>query len=93
MGLKTFDQFHEIPRYCKYKDRPYSEYIEGIIEYLRNFLVRSQPIVGIEKLEQQFDKEFEERWGAKNIPGWQESTHKAKLFSLPQTSSSTTRQS
>mmetsp|Transcript_47986 Transcript_47986/g.133850 ORF Transcript_47986/g.133850 Transcript_47986/m.133850 type:complete len:530 (+) Transcript_47986:122-1711(+) len=81
--LKTFDQFHEIPRYCKYKDRPYSEYIEGIIEYLRNFLVRSQPIVGIEKLEQQFDKEFEERWGAKNIPGWQESTHKAKLFSLP----------
>merc|ERR1712151_406267 len=81
--LKTFDQFHEIPRYCKYKEKSYTEYVDSIITYLRDFLLRTQPIVGIEKLEQQFDKEFEERWTAKNIPGWQEATHRAKLFSLP----------
>lgn len=81
--LKSFDQFHEIPRYCKYKDKPYTEYLEGTIAYLRSFLTRTQPIVGTEKLEQQFDKEFEERWGDKSIPGWTEPTHKDKLFVVP----------
>jgi len=81
--LKEFDQFHDIPRYCKYKDSQYSAYLEGIIEYLRSFLLRSQPIVGIEKLEQQFDKEFESRWEDKSIPGWGEPSHKQKLFCLP----------
>jgi hypothetical protein len=81
--LKEFDQFHDIPRYCKYKEKHFTEYLEAIISYLRSFLLRTQPIAGIEKLEQQFDKEFDERWSAKSIPGWQEHTHKSKLFSLP----------
>lgn len=81
--LKTFDRLHEIPRYCKYKDKSYSDYLDGATAYLRTFLLRTQPMVGIEKLETQFDKEFEDRWGQKAIPGWQEATHKAKLFSLP----------
>jgi len=81
--LKEFDQFHDIPRYCKYNQSDYTEYLSGIIEYLRGFLLRTQPIVGIDKLEQQFDKEFEERWADKNIPGWQEPTNKSKLFCLP----------
>lgn len=81
--LKTFDQFHSIPRYCKFRDKAYTEYLEKIIEYLRGLLLRSQPMVGIEKLEQQFDKEFEERWKEGTIPGWQEPTHKDKLFCLP----------
>lgn len=81
--LKTFDQFHELPRYSKYKDKTYSAYLEGVVSYLRNFLLRTQPSVNIEKLEQQFNKEFEERWSQKSIPGWQESTHKDKLYVLP----------
>lgn len=81
--LKDFDQFHDIPRYCKYKAAEYTDYLEGMIAYLRTFLTRSQPIIGVEKLEQQFDKEFEERWAEKNILGWQEPTHKQKLFCLP----------
>eukprot|EP00927_Polykrikos_kofoidii_P070591 TRINITY_DN67011_c0_g1_i1.p1 TRINITY_DN67011_c0_g1~~TRINITY_DN67011_c0_g1_i1.p1 ORF type:complete len:529 (+),score=141.34 TRINITY_DN67011_c0_g1_i1:94-1680(+) len=81
--LKTFDQFHEFPRYCKYKDKEYTEYVEGLTSYLRDFVLRTQPVVGIEKLEQQFDKEFEERWGDKNIPGWQDPSHKEPLFCLP----------
>merc|ERR1719401_1393186 len=51
--LKTFDQFHDVPRYCKYKDNSYTEYVNGIITYLHDFLLRTQPMVGIEKLEQQ----------------------------------------
>jgi len=81
--MKTWDQFHEIPRYSKYKEKAYTEYLDGLIEYLRGFLLRTQPIVGLDKLEIQFEKEFEDRWESKNIPGWQEPTHKAKLFSLP----------
>merc|ERR1719482_1868763 len=68
--LQTFDQYHEIPRYCKYKEKTYTDYLERVIAYLREFLLRTQPSVGTDKLEQQFDKEFEERWGQKSIPGW-----------------------
>jgi hypothetical protein len=57
--------------------------LDAVISYLRNFLLRSQPIAGIEKLEQQFEKEFEDRWTDKSIPGWEEHTHKSKLFCLP----------
>jgi len=83
LWLKEFDQFHDVPRHCKYKENQYTEYLGSIISYLRGYLLRSQPIVGIEKLEQQFDKEFEERWADRSIPGWQEHTHKSKLFCLP----------
>lgn len=81
--LKTFDQFHDIPRYCKYKEKAYTEYLDSIIAYMRGFLMRTQPMVGIEKLEAQFDKEFAERWADRGVPGWQEPTHKDPLFSLP----------
>lgn len=81
--LRSFDQFHDIPRYCKYKDKSYTEYLDGVVAYLRGLLLRTQPMVGIEKLETQFDKEFEERWADRTIPGWQEATHKDKLFALP----------
>jgi hypothetical protein len=83
LWLKELDQFHDVPRHCKYKDKEYTDYLEGVTSYLRNFLLRTQPIVGIEKLEAQFDKEFEERWGDKSIPGWEEHTQKSKLFCLP----------
>jgi hypothetical protein len=83
LWLKEFDQFHDIPRYCKYQDKEYTAYLDGIIAYLRGFLLRTQPIVGIEKLEQQFEKEFVDRWNDRSIPGWEEPTHKSKLFCLP----------
>eukprot|EP00933_Yihiella_yeosuensis_P079921 TRINITY_DN93336_c0_g1_i1.p1 TRINITY_DN93336_c0_g1~~TRINITY_DN93336_c0_g1_i1.p1 ORF type:complete len:530 (-),score=141.56 TRINITY_DN93336_c0_g1_i1:182-1771(-) len=81
--LKTFDQFHDIQRYTKYGEKPYSEYLKGLINYMRDFLLRTQPLVDVKKLEAQFEKEFEERWADRSIPGWLEPTHKDKLFSLP----------
>ena len=62
--LKTFDQFHNIFRYCKYKKKPYAEYLEGLISYLSGFLLRMQPLVDVDKLEQQFEKDFKlrKRW-------------------------------
>jgi hypothetical protein len=80
--LKEFDQFHEIPRWCKYRDQEYTDYLQGLIDYLRGFLERSQPLVDASKLEQQFDKEFNERWKDRSIPGWEEPTHKNSQFSL-----------
>lgn len=81
--LKTFDQFRDIPRYCKYREKPYLEYLEGVTNYLRNFLLRTQPLVDVGKLEHQFEKEFEEKWVAGNVPGWQEPTHKHQFYSIP----------
>lgn len=81
--LGTFDQFHDIARYCKYKDRAYFEYLESVTDYLKNFVARTQPMVDLSKVEQQFDKDFEERWADQSIPGWQEATHKMKLFCVP----------
>lgn len=81
--MKSFDQFHDIHRYCKYREKAYTEYLDGIVAYLKGFVLRTQPLIGVEKLEQQFEKEFAERWSDRNIPGWQESTQKDKLFCLP----------
>merc|ERR1719291_642477 len=78
--LKSFDQFHDIPRYCKYREKVYLTYLEGIIRYLRELLSRKEPNVEIGKLEKQFEKEFEARWADKSIPGWGQPTHKDKLF-------------
>lgn len=81
--LKSFDQFHDLPRFCKYKDRPYQAYLESLVSYLRNFVIRTQPLVALEKMEQQFEKDFQDRWAERSILGWQEPTHKDKLFCLP----------
>lgn len=81
--LKEIDQFHEIPRYCKYKQSDYFEYLTGLGDYLRSFLVRTQPIFDLKKLEERFEEEFSERWSEGSIPGWQEKTHQDQLFSLP----------
>eukprot|EP00747_Dinoflagellata_sp_TGD_P162439 gnl/TRDRNA2_/TRDRNA2_180057_c0_seq1.p1 gnl/TRDRNA2_/TRDRNA2_180057_c0~~gnl/TRDRNA2_/TRDRNA2_180057_c0_seq1.p1 ORF type:complete len:531 (+),score=148.42 gnl/TRDRNA2_/TRDRNA2_180057_c0_seq1:84-1676(+) len=81
--LKEFDQFHDLPRYAKYKEKEYSAYLEGLISYLREFLLRTQPLIDINKLAATFEKEFESRWKDRSIPGWQEATHKDKLFCLP----------
>eukprot|EP00929_Paragymnodinium_shiwhaense_P013181 TRINITY_DN121038_c0_g1_i1.p1 TRINITY_DN121038_c0_g1~~TRINITY_DN121038_c0_g1_i1.p1 ORF type:complete len:531 (-),score=172.61 TRINITY_DN121038_c0_g1_i1:68-1660(-) len=81
--LKTFDQFHELPRHLKYKSAKWKQYLNDIAGYLKDFLLRCQPVIDVAKLEAQFEKEFEQRWEAKNIPGWQEPSHKDKFFSLP----------
>jgi len=81
--LRDFDQFHSIPRYCKYKGADYTHYLDSLIEYLRGFLLRTQPIIDIGRLEATFEKEFEERWADKSIPGWTAQTHKEKMFCLP----------
>jgi len=81
--LKTFDQFHDIPTHCKFRDQSYTAYLNSVVDYLRGLLVRTQPMVGVDKLEQQFDKEFEQRWAERSIPGWQSSTHQDPRFCLP----------
>lgn len=81
--LNEFDQFHEVPRYCKYKHEPYYQYLEGLFNYLHDFIKRAQPLFDMKKIEKQFEKEFEERWAEKSVPGWAQPTHKDPLFCLP----------
>jgi len=37
LWLKEFDQFHDVPRHCKYREKEYTEYLEMIVSYLRGF--------------------------------------------------------
>lgn len=32
--LRTFDQLHDIPRYCKYKEKQYTKYLDGAVSGL-----------------------------------------------------------
>lgn len=81
--LQEFDQFHEIPRYVKYRHEPYAKYLEDMLSYLKDLTTRAQPLVDMKKIETQFEKEFEERWAEQSIPGWSQPTHKDPLFCLP----------
>jgi len=81
--LGSFDQFHEIPRYCKYKEKEYTDYLQSIVDYLKSFMQRTTPLVDNSSLEKQFEKEFEERYSAGSILGWESATRKEQLFCLP----------
>lgn len=80
--LKTFDQF-EIPRFCKYRDADYRNYLNEILDYMRDFIRRSSPLLNLDKIEKSCEKEFEERWDLNRVHGWIEKTYKKDLFCQP----------
>jgi len=81
--LQNFDQFHDIPRYCKYRDEQYAKYLQEVSAYLLGFIDRAQPLVEIEKVEKQFEEEFEDRYKEGAVPGWTSATHKEGFYCVP----------
>ncbi|OMJ96095.1 hypothetical protein SteCoe_268 [Stentor coeruleus] len=67
--LATFDQFHEIPIFCK--DRNYEVYMENLLIYLKSFFERTQPLFNLQQMEEICNRAFEEAWKNRNIKGWE----------------------
>ena len=79
--LASFDQFHEIPLYCK--DSAYKTYLENLLDYLKSFYIRTQPLFNIHQFEQQHKKEFEVKWNDRTLRGWEHIPKKSQLNSNP----------
>ncbi|KAF8821742.1 putative splicesome-associated protein [Cardiosporidium cionae] len=81
--LKTFERFHEIPRYCKYRDESYELYLQAVADYLEDYFVRQNPLANHEQLTLKFQEEFEKRWESKHIMEWETLSYQLPLFVLP----------
>lgn len=80
--LKNFDKFHEFPRWLKYGDSEYMNYLESLTKYLSEFFQRQNPLADHRQVEKQFEEEFEERWKESVIHGWEEPTHKLDFYTI-----------
>ncbi|EFJ22878.1 hypothetical protein SELMODRAFT_104720 [Selaginella moellendorffii] len=68
--IETFFQLHKIPQMHKLS-RQYTEYVEDLMHYLVSFYQRTQPLQDIEKKLTKVEAEFEERWLAGKVEGWE----------------------
>ena len=70
--VQNFDQFHEIPFRIKEKEvRKYRRYLKNLIEYLRDFFKRTQPLTDYSIVEAQIKEDFEYRWKEGTVRGWE----------------------
>jgi len=69
--LQHFDQFHEIPYSLKEKEyKKYKRYLKNLVEYLRDFFRRTQPLTDFNIIEKQTKEDFEYRWKEGTVRGW-----------------------
>lgn len=54
-----------------------SSYIKNLHTYLLSFAKRTQPLVDVQSQQEAADEEFNRKWEAEEIPGWEERTSKA----------------
>jgi splicing factor 3A subunit 3 len=52
--------------------RQYQEYLTEVTEYLLSFFERTQPLQDINKIFSKVESEFEERWEAGTVQGWED---------------------
>lgn len=84
--LNNFDTFHEIP--IKAKDSNYKHYLVDLLNYLKSFFARTQPLLSVAQIEDKHNADFSERWETRQIRGWEslptaEGILRNPLFCLP----------
>jgi splicing factor 3A subunit 3 len=68
--LSEFDKFHLIPSHIK-KSKKYKIYLQSIVNYLKNFFIRSQPLTDFTKISCNIDEQFDREWNEGILPGWE----------------------
>jgi len=70
--LQHFDQFHEIPYHLKDKEyKKYKRYLKNVVEYLKDFFKRTQPLTDFNVIDIQTKEDFEYRWKEGTVRGWE----------------------
>ncbi|KAI8933268.1 hypothetical protein NX059_009899 [Plenodomus lindquistii] len=72
--LDLFDAFS--PPQCNIrrdqkKSEAYFQYLKTLQDYLEGFMRRTKPLENLDKLFDNFDKEFVELWEKDEVPGWE----------------------
>lgn len=66
--LMTFDHVFDIPK--ERKNMEYKGYLETLIAYLSDFVVRVRPLLDLDAEMEQVNADFERQWEAGQFPGW-----------------------
>eukprot|EP00270_Netrium_digitus_P016460 TRINITY_DN590_c0_g2_i1.p1 TRINITY_DN590_c0_g2~~TRINITY_DN590_c0_g2_i1.p1 ORF type:complete len:522 (+),score=201.36 TRINITY_DN590_c0_g2_i1:63-1628(+) len=69
--LQEMQQTHKIVRRHKFT-KEYEEYVIAVLTYLVSFFERTQPLQEIEKIFAKVEADFEERWSAGKVIGWED---------------------
>ena len=59
--LQNFDKFAVIPLYIKQTNQ-YVEYVQNLLEYLKDFFQRAKPLMDFSEIREQTDEMFEGEW-------------------------------
>jgi len=68
--LEVFDHFHHVPQRAKHST-PYRKYCASILSYLVDFYRRRYPLHPVDAILSETRVEFEQKWRARSVPGWQ----------------------
>lgn len=66
--LMTFDHVFDIPKERKNMD--YKQYLNGLLEYLSDYVLRIKPLLDVDAELETVQKEFRHQWGNGSFPGW-----------------------
>ncbi|KAF0296585.1 Splicing factor 3A subunit 3 [Amphibalanus amphitrite] len=70
--LTLFDQLFEMPR--DKKNAEYRAYLEALLDYLHDYLLRVRPLTDFEQSIKTITEEFNKKWEAGTFPGWPKET-------------------
>lgn len=77
--LMTFDYVFDIPK--ERKNMEYKRYLETLINYLSDFIMRVRPLLDIDAEMEQIKKDFEHQWQNGQFPGWPKEQESAMTHS------------
>lgn len=66
--LLTFDHVFEIPK--ERKNSEYRKYLEKLLDYLHNYVMRVRPLMDIDKELEFVNVDFEKQWEQGDFAGW-----------------------
>lgn len=67
--LSQYDHLFAVPREKK-NNQEYKRYLDGLLDYLYNYLQRVRPLLDIDTELVNSKKDFEKRWTEGTFPGW-----------------------
>lgn len=72
--LSILDHLFDIPR--DRKNTEYKKYLEMLLDYLHDYLLRIKPLFNVDEEMEQLTREFNQQWEAGTFPGWQVCTQR-----------------